>query len=105
MTTATKTNVDANNAVTPINQLPLKDATGTVLEVGMKVEHVRTGQKATVLRLDLRSRRAVVTFDEVEGEVTQGDTMRQAHLLKVRKHAGKVLRVKAAVKAAKKAKA
>lgn len=102
MTVKTSTNVDQNNSVTPINELPLKDALGLVLEVGMRVEHVRTGQRATVLRLDKRSRRAVITFDEVEGQVTPLDTMRQAHLLKVRKVAGKVLFTKAAVKSAKK---
>lgn len=101
--TATLTvNPDANASATPINEVPLKDATGIVLEAGMRVEHVRTGQRAQVLRLDKRSRRAVIKFDEVEGEVTPNDTMRQAHLLKVRKNAGKVMRVKASVKAAKK---
>lgn len=95
-------NLDANNSVTPVNDKPLKDALGVVLEKGMRVEHVKTGQRATVVRLDKRSRRAVITFDEVEGQETPQDTMRQAHLLKVRKVAGKVLFAKAAVKAGKK---
>lgn len=99
---STTTTLDpVNNAVTPLNTLPLKDALGVVLEKGMRVEHVRTGQRATVVRLDKRSRRAVIEFDEVEGQETPLPTMRQAHLLKVRKVAGKILFVKAAVKAGK----
>ena len=100
-TTAPAANVDANASVTPLNQLPLKDATGIVLEKGMRVETVK-GERAHVLRLDLRSRRAVISFEIKDGEAARNDTMRQCHLLKVRKHAGKVLMVKAAVKAAKK---
>ena len=114
MTTTTTAPLDANNSVTPINQLPLRDALGEVLAPLMRVEHVRTGQRGHILRLDLRSRRAVVTFDDVEGQVTQPDTMRQAHLLKVRRNnkkaimmakpapkKGKVAKVKAAVEAGK----
>ena len=102
--TPTTINPDANASVTSVNELALKDATGIVLEARMRVEHVRTGQRGTILRLDKRSRRAVITFDEIEGQPTPNDTMRAAHLLKVRKHAGRVLMAKAAVKAAKTAK-
>jgi len=102
MATATPVQLDSNNSVTPVNALPLRDALGVELEKGMRVEHVRTGQRATVLRLDLRSRRAVITFDEVEGQPTPADTMRQAHLLKVRTRAGKIMMAKKAIKSAKK---
>lgn len=95
-------NVDQNNSVTPVNTLALRSADGTELEVGMRVEHVVTGQRCVVLRLDKRSRRAVVEFEpNADGTPVQQPTMRQAHLLKVRRNAGKILFMKAATKAAK----
>lgn len=103
-TTATRTatvNLDANASVTPLNAQPLKDALGVVLEPGMRVETLK-GERATVLRLDARSRRAVITFEPVEGEAPRNDTMRAAHLLKTRKHAGKILFAKKIAKAGKK---
>lgn len=93
-------NVDANASVTPLNAQPLKDALGVVLEKGMRVETLK-GERAVVLRLDTRSRRAVIDFEPVEGEAPRNATMRAAHLLKARKHAGKILFVKKVIKAAK----
>lgn len=99
-TTLTK-NLDANASVTPLNELELRDALGTTLAIGQRVEHVRTGERAVIVRLDKRSRRAVISFELAEGEAPRNDTMRQGHLLKVRKSGGKVLMAKAAVKSGK----
>ena len=97
--TATEIVIDPrNDAVTVLTDAPLKAADGTPLVAGMRVEATRDGRRGHVVRLDKRSRRAVVTWDAEVGEVTTG-TMRQAHLLKVRRVAGKILQVKTIVKA------
>jgi len=83
----------------------LLDSTGVELERGMKVT-TKDGFKAVIGRLDAKSGRAVVHFERAEGEDAPAlDTMRKTGTLTVRKHAGKILRAKEAVKAAAKAKA
>jgi len=96
-------NPDANASVTPINEGVLKDSLGFELTPGMRVTTSK-GEKATVLRLDKRSRRAVISFEIAEGEAARNDTMRAAHLLKVRRNKGKIMMAKKAVKAGAKAK-
>lgn len=78
----------------------LVDSKGTTLERNMKVITAE-GLKAHVTRLDAKSGRAVVIFEEVDGVVPINPTMRKTTKLTVRKVAGKILFVKEAAKAAK----
>ena len=77
-----------------------KDKNGVQLESRMRVT-TKEGLKAHVTRIDVKSGRAVVIFDEVDGVVPIQPTMRRCNTLAVRKNAGKILFVKEAVKAAK----
>lgn len=83
---------------------PIVDSKGTELEVGYRVTTTE-GFKAAVTRIDRTSRRAVVVFEDVDGEPPLQPTMRAAHRLTVIKNKGKISKVKAAVKAGAKEKA
>lgn len=79
---------------------PLADKNGVTLERGMRVT-TKEGLKAHVGRLDAKSQRAVIYFEDE----TINPTMRRTNTLAVRKVAGKILFVKEAVKEAKAPKA
>lgn len=79
---------------------PIVDAKGTELAVGYRVTTVE-GHKAAVTRIDTKSRRAVVVFEDPELKAT----MRAAHRLTVIKNKGKISLAKTAVKSGAKAKA
>lgn len=74
---------------------PIVDSKGTELGLGYRVTTAQ-GEKAYVTRIDLKSRRAVIVFEDPEHK----PTMRAAHRLTVIKNKGKISMVKAAVKAA-----
>lgn len=79
---------------------PIVDSKGTELAVGYRVTTAE-GFRAAVTRIDTKSRRAVVVF---ENEAEHAPTMRAAHKLTVIKNKGKISLAKSAVKAGAKAK-
>ena len=79
------------------NTDPIVDTKGTELAVGYRVTTAE-GFKAVVTRIDRKSKRAVVVF---ENEAEHAPTMRAAHKLTVIKNKGKISVAKATVKAGK----
>lgn len=74
---------------------PIVDSKGEVLQVGYRVT-TREGFKAAVTRIDTKSRRAVVVFENPD---EHAPTMRAATRLTVIKNKGKISLAKQAVKA------